>query len=172
MTEFRREIRLDTLGAGTRALSIEATTEERDALTARFGLVSVERLTAEAEIHRDGETVFATGQMHAGVTQSCVATGEPVTAAIDEPFTLRFVPVAVLDAEGEVELGATELDTVGYIGSAVDLGEAVAETLGVALDPFPRSPHADEVLARAGVLRPEDVGPFAALKGLKDKLKT
>jgi hypothetical protein len=40
----------------------------------------------------------------------------------------------------------------------------------LALDPFPRSPDADAILKAAGVVDETEVGPFAILKGLKDKL--
>ena len=54
---------------------------------------------------------------------------------------------------------------------AIDLGEAAAETLLLALDPYPRAPNADAVLREAGV-KPEgeeerEPGPFAALAALK-----
>ena len=52
--------------------------------------------------------------------------------------------------------------------------EAVAETLSLNLDPYPRAPEADAVLRAAGVRREggeEKENPFAALAGLKDKLK-
>ena len=69
-----------------------------------------------------------------------------------------------------MELAEGELDEIDYEGSAVDLGEAAAQTLALALDPFPRSPTADEKLRAAGVIGEEEAGPFAALKALKDKL--
>jgi uncharacterized metal-binding protein YceD (DUF177 family) len=103
------------------------------------------------------------------VTQSCVATADPLPATVDEPFTLRFereVPAS----GGEVELSDEELDIIAYSGSDIDLGEAVAETLSLALDPFPRAPDADARLREAGVLGEDEAGPFSALKGLKDRL--
>jgi uncharacterized protein YutE (UPF0331/DUF86 family) len=63
------------------------------------------------------------------------------------------------------------MDTVFYSGGAIDLGEAAAETLALALDPFPRSPAAAAALKEAGVLSEEEAGPFGALAGLRDKLK-
>jgi hypothetical protein len=69
-----------------------------------------------------------------------------------------------------IELAEEDLDTVFYTGSALDLGEAAAETLALALDPFPRSPNAAEVLKKAGVISEEEAGPFGALAALKDKL--
>ena len=103
--------------------------------------------------------------------QACVATGAAVPAAIDEPFSLRFVPAGQAAGE-EIELDAEDVDTIDYEGGAIDLGEAVAETLALSLDPFPRAADADAVLREAGVLSEDEVvaGPFAALQALKDKL--
>jgi len=45
----------------------------------------------------------------------------------------------------------------------------VADTLALALDPFPRGPNADVALKAAGVLSEEQAGPFAALAALKSE---
>ena len=169
--EFSRPVRIDSLGEGGWTIGVEADTAERAALAKRFGLLALDRLTAVAELRREADIAFAEGRIKAAVVQACVASGEPVPAEIDEPFSLKFVP----EAEGageELELDAEDFDTIDYAGSAIDLGEAVAETLALSLNPFPRSPDADAVLKEAGVLSEDEVvtGPFAALKGLKDKL--
>ena len=168
--EFSRPLRLDSLG-GARSMRVEADEAERVALARRFGLVAIDALAAELEIRRVGEVVDVGGQLSAAVTQTCVATGEPVPALIDERFELRFLPSAML-ASGvdEIELSERDCDMIGYEGDAIDLGEAVGETLALALHPFPRHPDADALLKAAGVLGEEDVGPFAALKALRDKL--
>ena len=123
-------------------------------------------------------TVSATGRLRAAVTQSCVATGAPVEAVIDEPFRVLFSPLPPADGgEEEIELSEKDLDIVFYEGAAVDVGEAVAETLSLALDPWPRAPGADEALKGAGVKSEQEAqaeqapGPFSALAALKDKLK-
>lgn len=170
MTEFSRSVRLDTLGPGARRIEIAAEADERAALKQRFGLLGVDMLTAWAEITREGDAAIAVGALKASVTQACVASGEPVPAKIAEDFALRFVPESAEPPPEEIELDASDLDEIPYSGSSIDLGEAVAQTLALALDPFPRSPNADEALRAAGVVDEEDVGPFAALKGLKDKL--
>lgn len=170
--EFSRPVRLDTLGPAPRAVSIEAEDTERAALADRFGLVAIDRLAAEARLTRKGDEVEAEGRMTAAVTQSCVASGEPVPAEIDEPFEIRFRPgPAAAQPDEEIELEAAELDVVFYEGGAVDLGEAVAETLALALDPYPRAPGAGEALKSAGVKSEEEAGPFGALAGLRDRLK-
>lgn len=173
--EFSRPVRIDTLGPGARKVAIDAQEEERIALAKRFGLVSIGRLSAEASLTRTGETVSADGRLFAEVVQSCVASGEPVPAEVAEAFRIEFRPPPAATApDEEVELGESELDVVFYEGSSVDLGEAVAETLSLALEPFPRSPAAEAALREAGVKTEEeareDSSPFAALKALKDKL--
>jgi uncharacterized metal-binding protein YceD (DUF177 family) len=168
--EFSRPYRLDELGGGARAVSIEANEAERAALAARFGLIRIDRLAVTAELLREGDIVVATGNLRADVVQACVASGEPVPAGVAEDFALRFLPEAAVDAAEEVELHEDDLDVIGYEGSAVDLGEAAAQTLALALDPFPRAPDAEEKLRAAGVVGEEEAGPFAALKALRDKL--
>jgi uncharacterized metal-binding protein YceD (DUF177 family) len=67
----------------------------------------------------------------------------------------------------EIELGAQDCDVVFYDGSAIDLGGAVADTLALSLDPYPRSASADAALKEAGVMTEEQASPFAALAQLK-----
>ena len=43
--------------------------------------------------------------------------------------------------------------------AAIDLGAALADTLALALDPYPRSPSAEAALKEAGVLSEEQAGP-------------
>ena len=169
--EFSRPVALDSVGEGARAIEVEAGADERAALAARFGFRSIEALSAELRLSRRPEAVFAEGRLHARVVQSCVVTGEDVPSAVDEAFAIRFLPEGeATPANEDVELSADECDTVFYAGGAIDVGEAVAETLALALDPFPRSPDADAALRDAGVLSEEDAGPFAALKALKEKM--
>lgn len=173
--EFSRTVRVDTLGAAPRTVSIEADEAEREALARRFGLVSITSLSAQAAVSRAGETVVASGSLAAEVVQACVATGEPVPARVEEDFRIEFRPHPETGPEEEIELGEEELDVVFYDKAAVDLGEAVAESLSLALDPYPRSPAAEAALKEAGVKSEDEAraesSPFAALAGLKDKLK-
>ena len=56
---------------------------------------------------------------------------------------------------------------VFHDGAAIDLGSAIADTLALTLDPYPRSAGAEAPLKEAGVLSEEQAGPFAALAKLK-----
>ena len=173
--EFSRPIRLDTIGEGAFGLSVSADEAERAALAARFDLQAIASLDADATLTRTGEAVLVKGRLRGVATQSCVATGEPVPARIDEPFALRFEPAG----EGrpdDLELDEGDLDVIPYEGSAVDLGEAVAQSFALALDPFPRIADADVHLRAAGVLTEEEAeaarvaaSPFAALKRPADE---
>lgn len=170
--EFSRPVRIDTLGAEPRPLSIEASKEERAALARRFGLSGIERLSASAALSRRGDQVTAKGTLSAHVTQSCVATGQPVEAVVDEEFLIHFRPQPARAAEeDEIELSEGEMDVVFYDGASIDLGEAAAETLSLSLEPYPRAPDTDHLLREAGVKSEAEAGPFGALAALKDKLK-
>lgn len=170
--EFSRPFRLDTLGIEPRSVAIEADAGERAALAERFALPGIERLSAKARLSRHGDEVRAKGVARAQVTQSCVVTSLPVPAAIEEAFELVFRPQQEAAApDEEIELSEAEMDVIFYDGAAIDLGEAVAETVSLALDPFPRAPEAEAALREAGVSSEEEArarsSPFA---GLKDKL--
>ncbi len=176
MNEFSRLYRLETLSAEPIRVAIDAEARERQALARRFGLVSLEALAAEAELRRTGDAVTAAGRLRAKVTQSCVGSGEPVDAEVAEDFRVDFRPLpADSKPDDEIELGEGELDVVFYEGGAVDLGEAVAQSLLLALDPYPRSPAAEAALREAGVKSEEEArvesSPFAALKALKGKME-
>lgn len=168
--EFSRAVRVDTLGEAPRQLEILAEEVERINLARRFGLLGLDRLAAELALSRRGSEVAMDGTLHAHVSQACVATGERVDAEIEAPFDLRFRPPPSLTGGEEIELATAELDVIFYDGASIDVGEAVAETLLLNLDPYPRAPGAEEALRRAGVKSEEEAGPFGALAGLKDKL--
>jgi uncharacterized metal-binding protein YceD (DUF177 family) len=170
--EFSRIVRLDSLGEAERAEAIEADAAERRALARRFGLAALDALSARLTLLRQGTEVMLAGRLHARVTQSCVASGAPIPAEIDEPVALVFRP---MPADGvpddEIELEGDELDVLFHDGAAIDVGEAVAQSLALALDPYPRAPEAEAALSEAGVRSEAEAGPFAALAALKGKPK-
>ena len=170
MSDFGHSFKLDQIRDGDR-IDIIADEAERQAVADRLGLQSLDRLEAHAVLVREGPKISATGRLKASLEQSCVATGEPVPAHIDEPFDLQFVPEPKVDGGDEgVELGQADLDTIFHDGSVIDLGGAISDTLALALDPFPRSAGADAALKEAGVITEEEASPFAALAALKEKL--
>lgn len=166
--EFSRAERLDAIGTTPREVAIEATQAERAALATRFALVAIPRLVARLAIRRDGDAVVAEGRVEADVIQPCSVTNDPIPVAIDERVRLRFVEEFA--GETEVDLPEDALDTMLIEHGAVDLGEAAAETMALALDPFLRGPGAEEALRTAGVIGEDELRPFSAFADLKAKL--
>lgn len=164
---FAHHLRLDEIRDGQR-IDLVADEQERQAIAERLALNSLERLEAHVALSRTGPLVRAEGRLAARLEQSCVVTGEPVESAIDEPFVLIFMPTPQASGpDEEVELGEQDCDVVFYDSSAIDLGTAVADTLALGIDPYPRSASADAALKEAGVLTEEQASPFAALAALK-----
>jgi len=164
---FAHQLRLDQVRDGDR-LDLVADDAERGAIAKRLDLAAVERLEAHVCLERTGEVVRAKGRLLASLNQSCVVTGEPVAAHVDEPFALMFVPEPQSAApDEEIELGEADCDTVFHDGASIDLGGALADTLALSLDPYPRSAGADAALKEAGVLSEDQASPFAVLAKLK-----
>jgi uncharacterized metal-binding protein YceD (DUF177 family) len=169
---FAHHLRLDQVRDGER-LDLVADDGEREAIAKRLSLASLERLEAHVCIARTGDMVRAEGRLTAALDQECVVTREPVAAHIDEPFAIMFVPEPpVGGADEEIELGAADCDTVFYDGAAIDLGSAIADTLALSLNPYPRSASAEAALREAGVMSEEQASPFAVLAKLRKSDET
>ncbi len=171
---FSCRLNLDRVHDGER-IDLVATDAERDAIVGRLGLVSLERLAAHCVLDRKGigdeaGSIRARGRIKAALAQACVATGEPLPAYIDEAFELHFQPEPVRVPDDEIELSGDELDVIFHDGHAIELGESIADTLAVSIDPYPRGPNAEVALSQAGVLSEDQAGPFAALAALKGKM--
>jgi uncharacterized metal-binding protein YceD (DUF177 family) len=170
--EFSRGFALNTIGTTPRTVAISAEAKEREALAARFDLIAIDRLEAQATLAVEGDAILCRGTFSANVVQECVATAAPVAAARKADFTIRFVAHLADGAPAdEIEIDVDDCDIVEHDGQAIDLGEAVAQTLLLALDPFPRAKNAAQTLKAAGVVGEEEVGnaAFAGLKGLFSK---
>lgn len=148
---------------------IEATDAERAALARRFDLVRIDSLEADILLNRtDERTVEAKGMLRAEFVQSCAVSAEDIPVSAEEELFFRFVPSSANHApDEELEIDATDCDEIEYSGPHFDLGEAVAQSLGLAIDPFLTGESAEEARKAAGIGTPEGHGPFAALKGLK-----
>jgi uncharacterized metal-binding protein YceD (DUF177 family) len=160
--EFSRRHRL---AAERRQLVLEATAEERAALATRFGILGIDALRAELDLAPgQGGVTRVRGRILARVEQACVATLEPVSQAVDAAVELRILPEGTPPSDDDPD----SPDDIESEGDTVDLGEAVAEQLALALDPYPRAEGAavelpDDPLEDA----PAKPNPFAALAKLK-----
>ena len=116
---------------------IAANADQRAALAARFGIIALDRLEAEIRIERlPGGIVRLAATLDADVVQSCVVTLEPVANRVEEDFTLLF---GKGEQAREIVLDGEEETVEPLEGDRIDIGEAVAQQLSLALDPFPRA---------------------------------
>lgn len=167
--EFSHIVTLAEAAQG-RTVKLEADEAVRDAIARRLGLVALDRFTVAAEIRSVAGGIGATGEIDAKVVQSCAATDLPAPATISERFDLRFLRGAEpASDEEEVEISDADCDILPLEGERIDIGEAAVQTLSLALDPFPRHPNAERILAERGILSEEQAGPFAALAKLRGK---
>lgn len=165
--EFSHIVTLADAAQG-RSVTLDAGEAARAAIAKRLGLVALTRFVVTAEVRAVAGGIAATGAVDAKVVQSCAATDLPVPAKLRESFDLRFLRDAGPSGdEEEVEISDGDLDILPLEGDRIDLGEAAVQTLSLALDPFPRHPDADRILAEKGVLSEEQAGPFAALAKLR-----
>lgn len=168
--EFSHELKISELGGQMRSIHLSADAVSRAALAKRFDLAALESLSADMTITTVGTDIVATGQLAAKLAQICVATGAPVPVNLSEKITIRFIPEPHVDDEAEFELAAEDCDVMFHDGQIIDLGEAVSQSLGLAIDPYPRSSNADALLKAAGVKGEDESGPFGVLASLKEKL--
>ncbi|HUC66562.1 MAG TPA: DUF177 domain-containing protein [Stellaceae bacterium] len=160
MSEFSRPIDIAKLPPGETSHEIAATAAERAALARRFALLALDRLEARVELQRlAGGLIRLDAKLFADVVQECVVTLEPVASRIDDSFTLLYGAAGddarEITLEGEAEL------VEPLAGTIIDVGEAVAQQLSLALDPFPRAPGVEAPASAAADSKAES--PFAAL---------
>ncbi|MFZ4408969.1 MAG: YceD family protein [Paracraurococcus sp.] len=160
--EFSRPLALGRVGVEGRTELLEADAAECAALARRFGIPAVASLRARLRLEPEEDgSIRVAGRLEASVVQDCVVTLEPVAQRVDAAIGFRVLP-----AGREAADGPDDLDEIESENDVVDLGEAVAEQLALALDPYPRAPDA--------ALPPEAVdeasGAFAALAALRRKV--
>ncbi|MDR3424829.1 MAG: DUF177 domain-containing protein [Alphaproteobacteria bacterium] len=175
--EFSRPLsvaRLPPQGAEER---LEAKPTERKALAERFDLVDLRALKAQLNLTPEAQhAVIVTGIIEANYIQRCVVTLEPIETHLDLKIDVTFFPEQQRE-EGEILSPGDEIDdeVEFYAGGKIDIGELVAQQLGVAIDPYPRK--ADATLTRTEFgAKSEKPHPLAALteavKNKRNKEKT
>lgn len=194
--EFSRLVSVDDLKSGVLERSFSSNAVESQALAQRFGVAAVRNVTADVVLRRKGRShlVLLEGRLRAEVEQACVVTLEPVTETLDERFVLRFTldpakagTESAVDADMEIMVDPEADDPPELIGpdGVIDVGEAVAQQLSLAINPYPRA----QGLAPEGEVfssgRQDDaesndeetreklgkVNPFAVLEALKSGKK-
>jgi uncharacterized metal-binding protein YceD (DUF177 family) len=178
LNEFSIVLSVDDVPPSGTEFRFEANEQERAALAKRFDIVELNVLRGTAKVkpwRRAGLALEA--RFTAELVQSCVVTLEPVPEKLDESFTLHFLPEEMIapvtpGSEREIVVDVdSEEPPEALENDAIDVGEAVAEQLSLAMNPYPKKPgvtfeppaeEADD--AAAG-----PANPFAALEKLKKK---
>ena len=87
-------------------------------------------------------------------------TGNDVPELVDFTIEERYVREVENDDGVEIDLNAAE----PLVGGAIDIGEMVAQTLGVAVAPWPKSQTSADSLTQDEI---SDEHPFAGLAALR-----
>jgi uncharacterized metal-binding protein YceD (DUF177 family) len=157
--EFSRLVALAQLSTRPYRQRIEATAEEREKLSQRLDLISLDRLVAEVELRRQSpEMILLEAEFAAEFEQCCAVTLEPVRGAISDRFSLVYGPAP--EEEQEIALTSDEPAFEPLNGNSIDIAEAVAQELSLALPIFPRHPEAR--IDETAIAEPLQ-GPFATL---------
>ena len=162
--EFSRPVALAQLSTRPFRQRIEATAEERERLSQRFDLISLDRLAAEVELRRQSpEMILLQAEFAAEFEQCCAVTLEPVRVAVSDRFSLVYGPAR--EEEQEIALTSDEPAFEPLNGNSIDIGEAVAQELSLVLPIFPRDPEAR--IDQAAMAEPLQ-GPFARLARMRE----
>lgn len=138
--ELHRPLAADAVPPGGQDFLVEANDAECAALALRMQLPAVSSLRCRFHLSPGlAGAVMAEGWLDAEVVQTCVVTLEDFPATVAEQFQVRFVPAGTETDDADPE----SIDEIPYAGGVIDLGEAAAEQLALALDPFPRAPDAE-----------------------------
>jgi Large ribosomal RNA subunit accumulation protein YceD len=154
--ELHRPIAVEHIGPGGLDVAVEANAAECAALAARMDIPAVLSLTCRFHLARDSAGgLLAHASLTARVVQTCVVSLEDFAAPVEEHFAVRCVPAG--EESDDADPGA--LDEIAYADGVLDLGEAAAEQLALALDPYPRAPGA----VLPDIQDEAPAGPFDAL---------
>jgi len=158
--EFSRPLKVDRVPAEGSAETLSADSAECAALARRLGIPALHALSAQlrASPWRGGGLKIE-GRLKADLEQISVVSLTQFRSTVEFPVERFFLSeAAASSAEDE------DVDTIA--DGHVDLGEVVAETLALELDPYPR--QEGETFAH-----PEEAdngdSPFAALSRLRRK---
>lgn len=166
--EFSRPF--DTGILGRKPVTLTASAAECAALAARFDLVRVDHLTADIVLDRTERGISLSGTIDAAWVQSCAVSGEDLPQSAKSPVDLLYVREQSGQPLEEIELESDDCDILPLDGPVIDIGEAIAQSLGLAINPYATGPGAQAARSRAGILDESAMGAFAGLAALKDKL--
>lgn len=138
--ELHRPVPVAEIGPSGLDTMVEASPAECAALARRMGIPAVLSFTCRFHLARVvGSAVAARGRLAASVVRTCVVSLDEFETEVQEDFRVRFVPAGTETDNPDPEAE----DEIPFAGTVVNLGEAAAEQLALALDPYPRKPGAE-----------------------------
>jgi uncharacterized metal-binding protein YceD (DUF177 family) len=141
-----------------------ASDEERQSLTTRFQFLDVLSLSAELTICKSAWDCWdVAGQLKGAVVRACRSTGAPLRETVDFLIEERYVRFESSHKEVEVFMDVAE----PLENEAINIGELLAQSLAVAVTPWPRVDEAPETYT-SGEELPDH--PFAGLAALKRRI--
>ena len=138
-----------------------ASDKELKSLATRFKFLDVLSLSAELTICKSARDCWdVAGQLTGVVVQACSSTGVPLRETVDFLIEERYVRFVGNQKEVEVHMGVAE----PLENEAINIGELLAQSLAIAVTPWPRAPEAPETYTSGEELLEH---PFAGLAALK-----
>lgn len=168
--EFSRRVAAAAISETPMSIAVRASKAERRALAKRFGLASLDRLSGRASLARapardgSGPAIRVEFGFEAEAVQLCVATLEPAPARLAETGLIAEFAAAPDGADADIAFDGVD-PPEPLRGGAVDLGELLAQHLGLALDPYPRAPGAEFAAPPPEEPRPSPFAELAARLG-------
>ena len=162
--EFSRPFAVDRVPRGGCDEKIEAGPDECKALAARLAVPALHVLSAGLRVTPwRGGGLKLEGMLRADVEQVSVVSLETFRHQVEFPIVRYFMPAGAAGQDTEAEIDPID-------SGHVDLGEVVAETLALELDPYPRRPgEAFDEAAWSEIPASAKPSPFASLTRLKPK---
>lgn len=171
-------IPLNEISKDAKYFQVTVNDAERAALVERFKIRSLDNLSCDISVETDleREGIAVKGHLKATLVQQCIVTLGDVPEMVDESFELLLVSPeqAARFDEDELYADPEAPDYDAFEGESVPLGEIVAQTLSVMMNPYPRVAGAEiKPIAGSNFSVNEELekkpNPFAALAELRDK---
>lgn len=176
--EFSRPIEAESLIHGESNKSYTASQKEREALARRFSLEKLNTCSAILNIRRTGSgrrlKVRVNGQLSAEIVQICVVSLDPFASKIEAEFETFF------DCRSDADIDQVDLDVIEedpaepIVEGIIDLGELIAQSLGLEFDLHPRKPGVTNEFGSRELTnhstKTDDIveeSPFSVLQSLK-----
>ena len=135
--EFSRPVSTTRLGVDAVVYPLAANEAERAALVRRFDIIALDYLTATVRLVRQGRDISLSAELAADVVQLCGVTLEPFASRVTDSATVLY-----RRQPPPVDLAVEDEDYELLTDDTIDIGEAVAQQLSLALPLFPRAPGA------------------------------